>query len=421
MGKTLWMLRLLLRRIWVRTVSIGLLGFVAALAGVFLAPVIPDVFADKIGTDAVDRILGILATSMLVVVTFSLSVAVQAYATAAQTATPRASQLLQEDHTTQNVLSTFLGAFLFSLVGIIALSSGAYEGKGRVVLFGATIAVVALVVIALMRWIAHLMDFGRLSDTLARVEKAATNALAARSRDPYLGGRPLVESVPESTASVFPDTIGYVQHVDIEALSICADEIEARFWLADLPGCFVHPANALLYVSDAALSDELTERIRATFTIAPMRSFDQDPRFGLIVMAEIASRALSPAVNDPGTAIDVLSRLVRILSGWNGNAKSEPRFERVYVPPIRASELLEDAFQSIARDGAALIEVQIRLQKALAALAGSAPDAFYRAARDMSVEAKERAEMVLTSKSDKQRLEKTIRGVSPCLENAPAD
>ena len=35
-----------------------------------------------------------------------------------------------------------------------------------------------------------------------------------------------------------------------------------------------------------------------------------------VVLAEIASRALSPAVNDPGTAIDVLGRLVRVLSRW---------------------------------------------------------------------------------------------------------
>ena len=42
--------------------------------------------------------------------------------------TPRATRLVVEDVTTQNVLATFIGSFLFSLVGIIALNMGAYGG-----------------------------------------------------------------------------------------------------------------------------------------------------------------------------------------------------------------------------------------------------------------------------------------------------
>jgi uncharacterized membrane protein len=38
------------------------------------------------------------------------------------------------------------------------------------------------------------------------------------------------------------------------------------------------------------------------------------PRFGLITLSEIASRALSPAVNDPGTAIQIISSHVRLFS-----------------------------------------------------------------------------------------------------------
>jgi uncharacterized membrane protein len=42
-------------------------------------------------------------------------------------------------------------------------------------------------------------------------------------------------------------------------------------------------------------------RLRTAFTLGDMRYFEEDPRFGLITLSEIASRALSPAVNDPGT------------------------------------------------------------------------------------------------------------------------
>ncbi len=403
-GKMGWRIRQALREIWVRAVSFAFLGVAAALAGVVLAPFIPDTFATQIGADAVDQILGILASSMLAVATFSLSIAVQAYAAASSNATPRATQLLQEDRTTQNVLATFVGAFLFSLVGIIALNADVYSQKGRVVLFVVTVTVVALVAMALLRWIIHLMKFGRVGDTLDRVEEAATEALTTRAESPYLGGKAFHGAAPAGAISVPPTSIGYVQHIDLRALSDCAEEMDAEIWLVDLPGSFAHPGAPLLYVTGASVSDEHSQRLCAAFTVEAMRTFDQDPRFGLIVLSEIASRALSPAVNDPGTAIDVLGRLVRILSNWHPKLGGETLYPRLHVPPIQADDMLEDAFQPIARDGAAVIEVQIRLQKALAALSRLAPDTIGIAARRMSAEALERANAALPVEADKQRL-----------------
>lgn len=403
-GKTSWLLRRLFSQIWIRAVSFAVLGVITALAGIFLGPLIPDALGARIGAGSVDQILSILASSMLAVVTFSLAVAVQAFAAAANTATPRATKLLQEDHTTQNVLATFVGAFLFSLVGIIALNTGVYGDKGRVVLFAATMIVIALVVIALLRWIDHLMSFGRMGDTLDRVERAATEALKVRARTPYLGGHPLLDAVPEGAIDVCSDQIGYVQHVDAEALSECAEELGAELWLVALPGTFVHPAEPLLGASGAALDDESVHRLRKAFTVESVRTFEQDPRFGLIVLSEIASRALSPAINDPGTAIDVVGRLVRILSHWNRPADYAPDYPRLHVPPVRPADMLEDAFQPIARDGAALVEVQVRLQKALAALARIVPDEFSDAASAMSAESLERACKALGADVDKARV-----------------
>jgi uncharacterized membrane protein len=55
--------------------------------------------------------------------------------------------------------------------------------------------------------------------------------------------------------------------------------------------------------------------MRKAFVIGDMRYFDEDPRFGLITLS-VASRALSPAVNDPGTAIQIISSYVRLFSLW---------------------------------------------------------------------------------------------------------
>lgn len=408
-----WALRRILRQVWVRVVALGALAIGVAGAAQVLSPLVPAAWGRPLGTEAVEDVLGILASSMLAVTTFSLSIAVSAFAAAAGSATPRATALLQRDRTTQNVLATFLGSFLFGLVGMIGLQAGFYDAGGRLVLFVATVAVVAVVVVALLRWIGHLMSFGRMGDTLDRVEAAALEALYLRRDSPWLGGRPAEGAPPPGAVTVLAGAAGYVQHLDMKALAACAQEMGARLRVLALPGSFVHGAAPLLQVVGATPGAAQQERLRAAFTCARERSFDQDPRFGLIVLAEIASRALSPAVNDPGTAIGVIGRLVRILSEWRPRADAKVEHPAVEVPSLLAEDLLTDAFRPIARDGAALVEVQLRLHKALSTLAALAPGIFGPPARCLAAEALERTRDAPLTTPERAALEAALAAAWP--------
>lgn len=346
---------------------------------------------------------------MLAVTTFSLNIMVSAYSAATSNVTPRATKLVMEDSTTQNVLATFLGSFLFSLVGIIALSTGAYGDRGRVVLFVVTIAVIVLVVVTLLRWIDHLSKLGRVTETTARVENVAADAMRARRDLPFMGGTRLdaTSGPPPSARAVHPPSIGYVQHLDVAALSKIADGGEGHVYVAALPGKLVDPSTPLAFAQGLE-DDDLDERIRGCFTIGEVRSFDQDPRFGACVLSEIASRALSPGINDPGTAIDVIGRAVRLLSIWAepraAEATEEPEFPRVHVPPIKSDDLFEDIFTGIARDGAGVVEIGVRLQKAFRTLARIGDGRYAQVARRHSALALERAEAALVIEDDKRRL-----------------
>jgi uncharacterized membrane protein len=225
-------------------------------------------------------------------------------------------------------------------------------------------------------------------------------------RAPYLGGHPLFDAeheIPADAVAVMPDRIGYVQHVDLDALSDAAKSSGARVFVAALPGSFVHPARALAWL-EAAAGESSMKQARSAFTVDDERSFDQDPRFGMCVLAEIASRALSPGLNDPGTAIDVIGRAVRVMLRWARGPTEDPhdalQHPQVWVPPVTVDELFDDIFMPIARDGAGLIEVQIRLQKALLALAQSGDPRFARSAERHSRVALERAEAALTIAGD---------------------
>jgi uncharacterized membrane protein len=387
-----WYLREVLKKVWVRVVSFAFLALLSVGLAWVLSPYLAEDLAMKAGSDAVEQLLEVLTSSMLAVTTFSLSIAVAAFAAAAGTATPRAAVLLQQDRTTQNVLATFLGAFLFGLVGLIALNANLYDDAGLVVIFIFTVAVIGLVVVALIRWIDHLMSFGRMGDTLDRVEAATVSALERRLDDPYLGGRRLVGAPDKQMLPVMSRTTGYVQHVDMQSIQDCAAALDVKVHLHGLPGRFITEGAPLLWVDTDTLEKAQVDGFCGSFAIGKRRTFEEDPRFGLIVLSEIASRALSPAVNDPGTAIDILGRMVRILSLWRDRAQPDVRFDKVYVPAITVQEAFEDAFRPLARDGAALVEVQIRLHKTLTALRTMAPAVFAAPAIEMARDALARAE-----------------------------
>ena len=421
MSRWRWMLMQMTRRLWARATLIGCLGVAAAILAAVVERFIPWEFPTSIGADAVGSILNIIASSMLAVTTFSLSVMTAAYGSATSNVTPRAAKLLMEDRVTQTVLSSFLGSFLFSIVGIVVLKTGAYGERGRFILFVVTIIVIVLIVVSLLRWIDHLTRLGRVGETTARVEQAARKAIEARLQEPYLGGRLLSDpeqDVPVDAQPVMAGVIGYVQYVDMAALSQCGSAIKGEILVAAIPGTFVYPNTAIAWISKHEQdedSNNIAQTVYKAFSIDNERSFDQDPRFGLAVLSEIGSRALSPATNDPGTAIDVISRMARLMSLWAGGASviadDDIRYPNVRVSPLKTEDLFEDAFMLIARDGAHLIEIQLRLQKTLIALSQMGDKHVREAALYQAKLARERAEIALTLDSDKSRLQAVVDSI----------
>ena len=399
-----WIVKELLSRIWFRAAWIGLLSVILALAAAGLAPLLPYDLSLKIGANAADNILTILASSMLAVTTFSLTAMVTAFSGAAQLGTPRATELLIEDSTAQNALSTFLGGFLFAIVGIIALSTGLYGEQGRAILLIGTIMMIAWIVITLLRWIGRLAYFGRVGDTIKRVEKKAAKALRSYPGPRLLAGRADID-IPVDARIVAAPRTGYVAHADRKGLSDLAVMDEIQITLAAPAGHFVAMGDPLAWTAHGELSDE---DVLDQFFIRRARDLDQDPRFGMVVLSEIASRALSPAVNDPGSAIATLVSGQRVLERFLTGSDDYAALPGLVDHPLSLEEMVEDLVLPIARDGAALVEVGIQLQKMLGGLARAFPgsrNALYRIAQDAHARACE----AIASQADRDRLDRAHR------------
>lgn len=403
-GKFSWLTSRFLKRIWVRATAFSVAAVAVALLAAFAGPYIPYDPSLTLASGSVDDILNVLATSMLAVTTFSLSIMVSAYSSATSQATPRSTKLMLADPTAQNTLSTFVGTFLFSIVGIIGLAAGLYQSKGRIILFFATILVIVIVVVTLLRWIEQLGRFGRIGDTIRRVERATRDALVDAGRAPSLGTRSC-DRIPAGAAPVAPRRSGRLQHVDVAALQERAEEGGYEIYLAAMIGDPVHPAAAVMHTT-RPVSEEARTELLDSLTIGDDREFEDDPRFGMIVLSEIASRALSPAVNDPGTAIEVCDAALRLLGQYGAaTQKSEqPACRRIFAPRLDAAELVLAFANPVARDGAAMVEVQLRLVATLAALADWWPDLYRAAAREHARRIVDRSQTAMELAEDRADL-----------------
>lgn len=405
--KWIYLLQRLTKRMWFRASLYCGLAVLTALIGVVVKPVLPPGLAGRFGADAVGNILSILATSMLAVTTFSLATMVSAYGAASQSATPRAASLLIEDNGAQGALATFIGAFLFSIAGLIALSTGIYGDGGRMVLFVATVLVIVLITVTLLRWIEQLSRFGRVSETINLVEAATRKAMKARAQAPWMGGVP-AESPPVRGTQVHASEVGHVEHLDMERLQSVATRLQCIVHVLSLPGTLVMPGRALVVVS-GRIDEDGIDQVRDAFSIGDARTFENDPRYGLIVLNEIGIRALSPAINDPGTCIDVIGTVVRLFTGWSDarikyEEPAEIRYPRVHVPAMLEADMYDDVFPSIAREGAHMREIGIKLQKAFAALSLSMHPPMRRPARQHAADALARAIAAMPFEADRQAL-----------------
>jgi uncharacterized membrane protein len=421
MSRIKWLLSRLRKLLWVRVSLFALFGVLVAGLASLSNRLYSGTLPFDISTDAIDSLLTIIASSMLAVTTFSVGALTAAYSSATTHGTARATQLLTQDRVVQNSLATFVGSFLFSIVGLIALKISAYGSEGRAVLFVVTIGMIVLIVLALLRWINQLTRLGRVSDTVGRIEKETKDAMESRLKLPFLGGAPLPAEMRKDGpgAAVISPAVGYIGFIDTDRLSELAEEADCQIDILVLPGSFCYADTVLARIRDATgETKDLVDSILPAFTIDETRSFDQDPRFGLLVLTEVALRALSPAVNDPGTGIDVIGRQTRLLTfwaqGWEDASKREPKYPRLRVPPLDHADLFEDAFNLIGRDGAGQIDLMLRLAKALDALSRIGPEASRRAAQGQLRIAVQRAGRALASDTDRRRLTEAVdSGVDP--------
>ncbi|HZV83940.1 MAG TPA: DUF2254 domain-containing protein [Brevundimonas sp.] len=402
MNRWLFLLRRLGRKLWLRASLYALLGVVTAVAATLARGLVPEDFAARFGGGSVAAVLTILASSMLAVATFSLGVMVTAYTSVSDAATPRVAELITGDETTQKSLATFVGAFLYAIVGVTGINAGYYGAEGRAVVFVTTLGVVALVAFRLLAWVNRLSSLARLGHMIERVEGITREAMAQRTDD----GRYPGEGIEAASFAVVSDRTGYVQNVDRKRLQAVAERQDAVIEVVAGPGKLVRRGDPLVRISS---EPEAADDVLTAFAIGPTRSFEQDPRFGLVVLGEIAGKALSPGINDQGTAVQVIATGLRLMEEWDRAPEGDrPLHDRLRIQPLNEADMLEDLFGTSVRYGAGDFVVATRLQKVLRSL-GELPGRVGPSARSLAKEARQRSLKGLPPGADRTRFRSDFR------------
>ena len=150
-------------------------------------------------------------------------------------------------------------------------------------------------------------------------------------------------------------------------------------------GHFVPAGVPLLAVSkEGRLTPEAMDELRGAFDFGPTRTLQQDVEFGVLQIVDIALKAISPAVNDPSTAINCVDQLSAIMIRFASREPPEavlydpPGTVRVIIPWIGFDRLLEAAFEQIRLYSKSDVAVSLRLLRALGDIAATTPDPEYR-------------------------------------------
>ncbi len=309
---------------------------------------------------------GLVIASVLVVVQF-----------AAGQYSPRLILWFRRDRLVKHAIGSFLAAFLYSLVALRA-----FERRGEqyapdltvtlsiVLLVGASVLFLAL--------LQRTMDRLRPRALYAAVAREAVVAIHAVYPRP-LGaaeGRAGADDdgswrVPSPHAVRWDGAPGVVSAFDRELLVAAATGAGATIELAVAVGEFVDPGQVLVRVHGAGEGAIAAELLRAGVEIGEERTIELDPAFAMRIVVDTAIRALSPAVNDPTTAvqgIDVLEPLVRELAGRDLDASfargGDGRVRLVWPSP-GWEDALDLAFDEIRGYGASSLQICRRMRAAL--------------------------------------------------------
>ena len=298
---------------------------------------------------------------------------------------PRLVLWFARDRTLFHALGAFTATFICALFTLAWVDRG---GSAKVPLF--SMLLVGIMIIVSMLLFSRLMQrlgdlqIGNVLHLLGDQGRAVIGAMFHRLDDASAGPHP-----PESPASAarlggVTQTVKYfgkprvVAKLDVDSLVALAREEQGTIVMACAVGDTLVEGCFLMHVHDSE-TPLPEDALRRAVHLKRERTFEQDPKYPIRLLVDIAIKALSPAINDPTTAvqtIDQLEDLLRRLGAAEldaGYALDESGALRLVFPTPTWEDYLTLAFDEIRHFGSNSVQVMRRMKSALVGLAEGLP------------------------------------------------
>ncbi|MFC9245905.1 DUF2254 domain-containing protein [Streptomyces sp. NPDC057136] len=257
-------------------------------------------------SDVLTAIVGAMVALLGFVVTIGVLVVQQATGTLS----PRYMRLWYRDRLQKAVLATFTGTFAFAFSLLRSIESGSVPDLG-VTLAGAAVAISLVLLLIYLNRFTHSLRPVAIAELVARMgeDVFTTGAAAIRGASPRGDG-----TVPSDgpVMRIRTGRGGAIQAFNVTGLVAEAARHDCVFVVTRLIGDFVTPGTVLVEVHGGTSKPD-PDRVTGLVALGAERTIEQDPAFALRVLVDIAIRALSPAVNDPTTAVQVVNYIESFL------------------------------------------------------------------------------------------------------------
>jgi uncharacterized membrane protein len=259
-----------------------------------------------------------LSSSLLALIVFAFSILLLAIQIAGGQLSPRIIARIFSTRLLKVTVSVFVFSYTYSLAALSRIGE-------RVPQLPVALAI-ALSLTSLALFIYMVQRIGeafRPGTVMTLIAAATRDVIDSMYPHPFTpdGG----EHAALSLATAHPDRVivrrkssGVVLAFDAEGLVAIATRTGCVVELVPQVGDFVPVGEPLfrLYGTGASAMNDQVFRDSVAFGIE--RTMEQDPAFGFRIIVDIASKALSPAINDPTTgvlAVDQLHHLLHLVSG----------------------------------------------------------------------------------------------------------
>ncbi|MFE7772699.1 DUF2254 domain-containing protein [Streptomyces sp. NPDC057445] len=315
-------------------------------------------------------VLSSVVGAMVALLGFVVTIGVLVVQQATGTLSPRYMRLWYRDRLQKAVLATFTGTFAFAYTLLRSIESDSVPDLG-VTLAGVAVAVSLLLLLVYLNRFTHNLRPVAIADLVGGMGAKVLIHGAAKVRGSAArGGEPLLPAGP--VAHMRSERGGVLQAIDVAGLMAAATRHDCVFVMVHPVGDFVAPGMTLVEVHGGRTSELDPRRVTGHVALGAERTIEQDPAFALRILVDIAIRALSPAVNDPTTAVQVLNHIEAFLHtigrvGLRGRyvlADDHGR-PRLVVPGRTWEEYLQVGVTEIREYGATSLQICRRLRALL--------------------------------------------------------